>query len=147
MVVEVSRWAVLQTETTPDSVITHWISLWKKLSEWERLGGRTLRWAISTACQQHYQLDVLMGAYSLSADLSFKSFIADGQETTSDSRVLLQLYECQEHEEPLSWLLKLWKSTKWVAIIHTRQWQRQFEEGICKNGDMCSSSRYGAAIV
>ena len=100
MVVEVSRWAVLQTETTPDSVITHWIS---------------------TACQQHYQLDVLMGAYSLAADLSFKSFIADGQETTSDSRVLLQLYECQEHEEPLSWLLKLWKSTKWVAIIQTRQ--------------------------
>jgi hypothetical protein len=127
MVIEASRWAVLQTEATPDSIITHWTTSWKQLSEWERLGGRTLHWAISTACQQHYQLDVLMGTYSLAADPSFKSFIPGGQEIPSDSRVLLQLYECQEQEEPLSWLRKLRKSTKWVAIIHTRQWQGQLK--------------------
>ena len=121
MVIEASRWAVLQTEATPDSIITHWTTLWKQLSEWERLGGRTLHWAISTACKQHYQLDVLMGTYSLAADPSFKSFIPGGQEIPNDSRVLLQLYECQEQEDPLSWLRKLSKSTKWVAIIHTRQ--------------------------
>ena len=107
MVITTSRWVVFQTETTPDSVITHWITLWKQLSEWERLGGRTLHWAISTACQQHYQLDVLMGTCSLTADPSFKSFIPGGQETPSDSRVLLQLYESQEQEEPLLWLHKL----------------------------------------
>ena len=100
MVIEASRWVVLQTETTPDSVITHWITSWKKLSEWERSGGRTLHWPISTACQ-HYQLDVHMGDCSLTSDPSFKSFIAGGQETPIESRVLLQLYECQEQEEPL----------------------------------------------
>ena len=62
-----------------------------------------------------------MGTYSLAADPSFKSFIPGGQEIPSDSRVLLQLYECQEQEEPLSWLRKLSKSTKWVAIISPRQ--------------------------
>ncbi len=36
MVIEASRWAVFQTEATPDSIITHWITLWKQLSEWER---------------------------------------------------------------------------------------------------------------
>jgi hypothetical protein len=91
MVIEASRWAVLQTETTPDSVITHWITSWKQLAEWERLGGHTLHWAVSTACQQHYQLDVLMSVYSLTTDPSFKSFIPDGQETPRDSRALLQL--------------------------------------------------------
>ena len=132
MVIEASRWAVLQTEATPDSIITHWTTLWKQLSEWERLGGRTLHWAISTACQQHYQLDVLMGTCSLTADPSFKSFIPGGQETPSDSRVLLQLYESQEQEEPLLWLHKLCKSTKWVAIVHTRQWQGQLKRVFAK---------------
>jgi hypothetical protein len=121
MVIEESRWAVLQTEAIPDSIITRWTTLWKQISEWERLGGRTLHWAISTTCQQHYQLDVLMGTYSLAADPSFKSFIPGGQESPNDSRVLLQLYECQEQEESLSWLCKLSKSTKWVAIINVRQ--------------------------
>jgi hypothetical protein len=81
MVIETSRWVVLQTETTLESIITHWITLWKQLSEWERLGGRTLHWAISTVCQQHYQLDVLMGTYSLVDDPSFKSFIPGGHAT------------------------------------------------------------------
>jgi hypothetical protein len=120
MVIEASRWSVLQTEATPDSIITHWITLWKQLSEWERLGGRTLHWSISTVCRQHYQLNVWMGTYRLAVDPSFKSFIPGGQETPKNSRVLLQLYECQEQEETLSWLRKLSKSTKWVAIIHTR---------------------------
>ena len=101
MVIESSRWVVLQTETTPDLVITHWITLWNQLSEWEHLGGHTLHWAISTVCQQHYQRDVLMGTCSLTSDPSFKSFIPVGQETPLDSRILLQLYECQEQEEPL----------------------------------------------
>ena len=111
-------WVGKPPHFTWDSQVTSW----KQLSEWERLGGHTLHWAISTACQQHYQLDVLMGTCSLTADPSFKSFIPDGQETPRDSRVLLQLYECKEQEEPLSLLRKLCKSTKWVAIIHTRQW-------------------------
>jgi hypothetical protein len=37
-----------------------------------------------------------MGTYNLTDDPSFKSFIPGGQETPNDSRVLLQLYECQE---------------------------------------------------
>jgi hypothetical protein len=123
MVIEASRWTLLQTEATPDSIITHWITLWNQLSEWEHSSGRTLHWAISTDCKQHYQLDMLMGTYNLTTDPSFKSFISDGQETQNDSRVLLKLYECQEQEESLSWLRKLSKSTKWVVIIHTRQWQ------------------------
>jgi hypothetical protein len=64
-----------------------------------------------------------MDTYNLTTDPSFKSFISGSQETQKDSRVLLQLYECQEQEESLSWLHKLSKSTKWVVIIHTRQWQ------------------------
>ena len=49
-------WVGKPPHFTLDSQVTSW----KQLSEWERLGGRTLQWAISTACQQHYQLDVLM---------------------------------------------------------------------------------------
>ena len=109
MVIEASRWTVLQTETTPDSVITHWITLWKKLSEWEHLDG-----------------------HNLTADPSCKSFIPDGQETPRDSRVLLQLYECQEQEESLLCLCKLCKSTKWVTIIHTRQCQGQLKRVFAK---------------
>jgi hypothetical protein len=58
-------------EPTPNSIITHWITLWKQLSEWERLGGRNLHWVISTVCRQHYQLNVLMDTYILTADPSF----------------------------------------------------------------------------
>jgi hypothetical protein len=119
MVIEESRWTVLQTESTPDSIITHWTTLWKQLSEWKHLGGRTLHWTISTVCQQHYQLNVLMGTYRLATNPSFKSFIPGGHETPNDSRVLLQLYECQEQEESLSWMRKFSKSTKWVVIIHS----------------------------
>jgi ribonuclease HI len=146
MVIEASRWAVLQTEATPDSIITHWTTLWKQLSEWERLGGRTLHWAISTACKQHYQLDVLMGTYSLAADPSFKSFIPGGQEIPNDSRVLLQLYECQEQEDPLSWLRKLSKSTKWVAIIHTRQWQGQLKRVFARTAKCVARLDKGASV-
>ena len=119
MIIETSRWTLFLTETTPDSIIVHWTTLWKQISEWER--GCTLHWAVSTTCQHHYQLDVLMGTYNLTDDPSFKSFIPGGQETLNDSRVLLQLYEYQEQEETLSCLRKFSKSTKWVAIIHTRR--------------------------
>jgi hypothetical protein len=73
-----------------------------------------------------------MDTYSLATDPSFKSFIPGGQETPNDSRVLLQLYECQEQEEPLSWMRKHSKSTKWVAIIHTRQMQGQLKRVFAK---------------
>jgi hypothetical protein len=63
-----SRWALFQLEMSHENVVQHWLQSWQALSTWEKNGGRTIHWAISTALPQHFHLDSVAGGWNLTAD-------------------------------------------------------------------------------
>jgi hypothetical protein len=47
---------------------------WQALTTWEKNGGRTIHWSISTALARHFNLDAIVGGLNLTADLSYPFF-------------------------------------------------------------------------
>ena len=107
-----SRWVPLQLETSRENVIHHWIQSCQALTTWEKNGGRTIHWSISTA--QHFHLDSIIGGWNLTADPSYPSFHLVGCPLPAGARALVLLYQYNEEDTPMSWFTS--PEFMWVAI-------------------------------
>ncbi len=97
-----SRWAVLQLETPGENVIQHWMQSWQSLTTWEKNGGRTIHWSISTALDRNFNLDTIVGGWNLTADPSYPFFYPVGCSIPVGTRALVPLYQYSEAETPMS---------------------------------------------
>jgi hypothetical protein len=115
-ILDESRWALLQLETSHENVVQHWIQSWQALT---KNGGRTIHWSISTALAQHFHLHSVAGGWNLTVDPSYPSFYPVGRPIPAGARALVPLYQYNEEDTPMSWFTS--HESMWVAIVHSTQ--------------------------
>ena len=78
-------------------VIANWNHQWVKTDEWEKEGGRTLHWSITSWLREQFKLGSIAVTQSLTVDSSFSDHI--WLETmTNDKQILIPIYEMSAKE-------------------------------------------------
>ena len=126
-----SRWALLQLETPRENAIQHWMQSWQALTAWEKNGGRTIHWSISTALARYFNLDAIIGGWNLTADPSYPFFHPVGPSIPVGTRALVPLYQYSEADTPMSWLNK--PESMWVVMVYPTQLQDNLKRLIQQN--------------
>jgi len=67
--IEEPRWELLKHWYSSSEVIANWNEQWVKTDEWEKKGGRTLHWLITSWLREHFKLGSITAAQSLTVDL------------------------------------------------------------------------------
>ena len=139
-----SRWAVLQLETPRENVIQHWMQSWQALTTWEKNGGRTIHWSISTALARHFNLDAIVGGWNLTADPSYPFFHPVGPSIPVGTRALVPLYQYSEADIPMSWLNK--PESMWVVMVYPTQLRGNLKRLIQQNAKRVVCIRKGDSV-
>ena len=108
-----------QIDTSRENVVHHWIQSCQALTTWEKNGGRTINWSISTALAQHYHLDSIIVGWNLTADPLCPSFHPVGCPIPAGTRALVPLYQYNEEDTPMSWFTS--SESMWVAMVYPTQ--------------------------
>jgi len=70
----------------------------RRMGTFEKKGGRTLCWSITSWLQEHFKLGSIAAAQSLTVDPSFSDYIWSLEAMTTDILVLIPIYEMSAKE-------------------------------------------------
>ena len=96
--IEEPRWELLKHWYLSSEVIANWNQQWVKTNEWEKKGGRTLHWSITSWLREHFKLGSIAVTQSLTVDPSFSDHIWSLEAMTTDKRILIPIYEMSAKE-------------------------------------------------
>ena len=68
--IEEPRWELLKHWYSSSEVITNWNEQWVKTDEWEKKGGSTLHWSITSWLREHFKLGSIAVTQSRTVDPS-----------------------------------------------------------------------------
>ena len=96
--IEEPRWELLKHWYSSSEVIANWNQQWVKTDEWEKKGGCTLHWSITSWLREHFKLGSIAIVQSLPVDPSFSDHIWSLEAMTTDKRILIPIYEMSAKE-------------------------------------------------
>lgn len=93
--IEATRWDLMKQWYGKDAAVQEWRQQWRQLSEWERQGGRSVHWSVTSKLRHLWNLDAWVGKFRLAADPSFQEY-RDTSQTCRGIRCCVLAYELME---------------------------------------------------
>jgi len=141
--IEEPRWELLKHWYSSSEVIANWNEQWVKnwneqwvkTDEWEKKGGHTLHWSITSWLREHFKLGSIAAVRSLTVDPSFSDHTWSLEAMTIDKRVQNPIYEMSAKE--IEGYIKCFEVNvqTWVIIVRADQVQGALKSLLYKDYD------------